>query len=253
MGDELPYPRFRVLTRRRGFSVGPAILSPAWLLARNLRRTVGAPFREGSFGQSANAAYLARQIVTPTDTTTPPNDILPRLAAGESRAMNQCIDRFGGLVWSIVRRSIANETEAEDLVQQIFTEVWKKAGAYEPSVASETTFIALIARRRTTDHLRKISRQPDFEPLETAATMPAATPNAPVNCDTEVVRSSLASLPHETRDLFRMFFEEGFTHPEIAGKTGLPLGTVKTRLRRGLLTLRGHLQRAESSQTQAAS
>lgn len=167
--------------------------------------------------------------------------------------MNECIDRFGGLIWSIVRRSIRNESEAEDVVQQVFTELWKKSASYDPATASESTFVALIARRRTIDHVRKSSRQPTFESLDAAATLPAADQDTPADCDTEAVRASLSKLPDDTRDLFRMFFEEGFTHPEIAGKTGLPLGTVKTRLRRGLLTLRERLRRAESSHTQPAS
>lgn len=176
----------------------------------------------------------------------PPPPILPRLAAGEPRAMNECIDRFGGLVWSIVKRSVSNTADAEDLVQQIFTEVWKKAGTYNPALASEATFIALVARRRTFDHLRKSGRQPYLEPIDAATALPAAElESATENCDIEAVRASLASLPEDLRDLFRLFFSQGLTHPEIAGRTGLPLGTVKTRLRRGLITLREQLRRTE--------
>ncbi|MFZ9936815.1 MAG: RNA polymerase sigma factor [Luteolibacter sp.] len=168
--------------------------------------------------------------------------------------MNACIDRFGGLIWSIVRRSIGNATEAEDLVQEIFTEIWKKAGFYDPHSAPEATFIALVARRRTIDHLRRNGRRPGHEPLDAAASLPAHAPSVPPpGCDPETVRSSVAALPEDTRELFRMHFEEGFTHPEIAEKTGLPIGTVKTRLRRGLITLREHLQRSGATRFQPAS
>ncbi len=190
----------------------------------------------------------------PTVTPAPPNPeppILPRIAAGEPRAMNDCIDRFGGLVWSIVKRSVSNVSDAEDLVQQIFTEVWKKAGSYNPATASEVTFVALVARRRTIDHLRKMGRQPDIAPIEVAESLPDSEMNTtPDHWDAEAVRTSLASLAEDTRHLFRLFFEQGFTHPEIAGKTGLPLGTVKTRLRRGLLALREHLRCAGSTLTE---
>ncbi len=172
--------------------------------------------------------------------------ILSRLAAGESRAMNECIDRYGNLIWGIVRRSIKDNSAAEDLVQEIFTEVWKKASFFDPAVASESTFIALVARRRTIDFMRRMSRQPGFETLEAAESIPASSaPAATLNCDAEAVKSSVASLPDETRQLFSLFFEDGFTHPEIAEKTGLPLGTIKTRLRRGVLTLREKLRRAD--------
>jgi RNA polymerase sigma-70 factor (ECF subfamily) len=188
-----------------------------------------------------------------TDDATTHDPVLPRLAAGEARAMNACIDRYGSLVWGIVRRTVKVPSDAEDLVQEVFTEIWKKAGFYDPEVASEATFIAMVARRRAIDHLRRSGRQPGFEPLEAAESIPAAAPAAPVQCDAEALKSSISNMPEETRKLFRMFFEEGFTHPEIAGKTGLPLGTVKTRLRRGLLTLREQLRRAGKSNIQPAS
>lgn len=257
MGGELTWSRLPALSRRRDFSASHGMTRPAWLVSRGADHAAMTRARHnrnaGSFGQSGKAAYGRNQPVT-TDDSTAHDSLLPRLAAGESRVMNDCIDRFGGLVWSIVRRSVSNETDAGDLVQEIFTEVWKKAGFYDPKVASEATFIALVARRRTIDHLRRNGRQPDFAPLEAAEAMPAPTaPATPVNCDPEVVKSSMAILPDDTRGLFRMFFEDGFTHPEIAERTGLPLGTVKTRLRRGLITLREHLRRADSSHTQPAS
>jgi RNA polymerase sigma factor (sigma-70 family) len=173
--------------------------------------------------------------------------ILPSVSAGESRAMNLCITRYGGLVWSIVRKSVKESAEAEDLVQEVFTEIWKKASAFDPSVASEATFIGLITRRRTIDFLRRKGRQPNFETLEAAELIPLpSSETSSITCDPETIKSSVASLPAETRELFQLFFDRGFTHPEIAEKTGLPLGTVKTRLRRGLITLREQLQRATS-------
>ena len=123
--------------------------------------------------------------MSPPDRSPP---ILSRLAAGEPRAMNECIDCFGGLVWSIVKRSVSNATDAEDLVQQIFTEIWKKAAAYSPAAASEATFVALVARRRTIDHLRKAGRQPHIEPIEAAAFLPSAEADGTSgSCDAEAV------------------------------------------------------------------
>jgi RNA polymerase sigma-70 factor (ECF subfamily) len=233
------------------------MVRPGWLFARGLRQAAASHIlsntTKGSFGQTAEAAYDPSQPLSTTDSISQ-DSILPRLAAGEPRAMNECIDRFGGLVWSIVRRALHNESEAEDLVQEVFTEIWKKAGFYDAEVASEATFIALVARRRTIDHLRRAGRQPGFEPLEAAESLPAAAaPAMTAACDPEAVKASIASLPDDTRRLFRMFFEDGFTHPEIAEKTGLPLGTVKTRLRRGLISLREQLRRAGITHIQPAS
>jgi RNA polymerase sigma-70 factor (ECF subfamily) len=100
------------------------------------------------------------RLVKAADLTTP-DLILPRLAAGDARAMRECIDRYGNLVWGIVRRSIKDTTEAEDLVQEIFTEIWKKAAFFDARVASEITYIGLIARRRSIDYLRRQGRQPE--------------------------------------------------------------------------------------------
>jgi RNA polymerase sigma-70 factor (ECF subfamily) len=181
------------------------------------------------------------------------NSVLAQVAAGEDRAMNRCISQYGGLVWSCVRRYVRDEAAAEDLVQEIFTEIWEKAPSFDPSVASETTFVGLIARRRAIDFLRRTGRQPEFEPLTAAESIPLPTrESCSVTVDPEVVQSSLASLPAETRRLFRLFFDDGFTHPEIAEQTGLPLGTVKTTLRRGLVALRARLQGGKTSTTQSA-
>ncbi len=180
--------------------------------------------------------------------------VLPRVAAGETGAMNVCINLYGPIVWTLVRRYVKDSATSEDLVQEIFTEIWKKAATYDPTVASESTFIGMITRRRAIDFLRRQGRNPSFEPLEVADSFPdPALEASSIPCDTEALKSSLKTLPEETRQLFHLFFDDGFTHPEIAEKTGLPLGTVKTLLRRGLLALRDHLRSAGITNTKTAS
>jgi RNA polymerase sigma-70 factor (ECF subfamily) len=175
---------------------------------------------------------------------SPDQNLLPRVAAGDQDAMNLCVSRYGGIVWTLAKRYINNHAETEDLVQEVFIEIWKKAASFNPAIASETTFIGLIAKRRAIDHLRRHGKKPDFEPLEAAEFVPLPSlENCSIACDSEAVKSSLAAFPDDTRQLFELFFQEGFTHPEIAEKTGIPLGTVKTRLRRGLITLREQLKR----------
>lgn len=203
--------------------------------------------------QFSGTDFLSTRTVNPA-TPTAPESTLPQVASGESRAMNRCIAQHAGIVWAIARRYVKDSSEAEDLVQEVFTEVWKKAASFDPALASESTFIGLIARRRAIDFLRRFGRRPDFEPLSAAESLPQPVfQNHSVTCDPETVKSSLANLPADTRQLFHLFFEDGFTHPEIAEKTGLPLGTVKTRLRRGLITLRDQLQRLGTSNQQSAS
>jgi len=215
-------------------------LSAHWkILARN-------------FGQIRQTTY--RDTRTVNVSPTKPAEVLPRVAAGESRAMNLCIDQYGALVWSIARRYIKDPSQAEDLVQEVFTEIWKKAGSFDPAIASESTFIGLVARRRAIDFLRREGRKPGFEQLSAAESVPLPNDgHASPDCDPEAIQSSLQTLPSETRTLFRLFFEDGFTHPEISEKTGIPLGTVKTRLRRGLIALRDQLSRGGISNQPSAS
>lgn len=189
----------------------------------------------------------------PTADPTPLTDTLPEVAAGVDRAMNRCIARHGGIVWAIVKRYIKDTAEAEDLVQEIFTEVWKKAASFDPAIAKESTFVGMIARRRAIDTLRRQGRQPGFDTLDAAKSVGHNPWEVSSNHrDPEAVKSSLANLPQDTKELFHLFFENGFTHPEIAAKTGLPLGTIKTRLRRGLIILREQLQRTGNPNNQTA-
>lgn len=185
---------------------------------------------------------------TPAHVTS--KTVLTRVAAGETGAMNVCINLYGPIVWTLVRRYVNNNTSSEDLVQEIFAEIWKKAATYDPAIASESTFIGMIARRRAIDFIRRQLRSPGLVPLEVESSFPnPALEASSIHYDAEALKSSLETLPEETRKLFHLFFYEGFTHPEIADKTGLPLGTVKTRLRRGLLALRDRLRRAGITNT----
>lgn len=258
MRESIPFPRFPAIRAGgRGSVHGPNSIRSGWIVRRGALESsqpVTAQQKdEGNFGQTRKAIYDSQRLVKAADLTSP-EPILQRLAAGDARAMRDCIDRYGSLVWGIVRRSIKDTTEAEDLVQEVFTEIWRKAAFFDAQVASETTYVGLIARRRSIDYLRRQGRQPGFETLEAAESIP--TPHAAASsiaCDPETIKSSVAALPEDTRELFQLFFEDGFTHPEIAEKTGLPLGTVKTRLRRGLISLREHLQRLGISNIQPAS
>lgn len=199
--------------------------------------------RNRIFRETKGPTSRGLQAVTATKVTST-DQILSDIASGVPRAMDLCITQYGGIVWSIVRRYIKDSAEAEDVVQEIFTEVWKKAASFDPAIASESTFIGMITRRRAIDFLRRQGRQPGFESLAAAEQLPLpTTENSSIICDPETVKSTVANLPADTRELFQLFFDDGFTHPEIAEKTGLPLGTVKTRLRRGLIVLREQLQR----------
>ena len=166
------------------------------------------------------------------------DSLLLLVAKGDGQAMKRCIDLYGPLVWSIVCRRIKDRSDAEEACQDIFTEIWKKAGSYKPEIARETTFIGMIARRRSIDWQRKQSRLPLLTDLQSAPEVSSSIPLAGTNLDRELLWDALEQLPEKTRDLFNLHFVKGMTHEEIANEKSLPLGTVKTRLRRGLIDAR---------------
>jgi RNA polymerase sigma factor (sigma-70 family) len=176
--------------------------------------------------------------------------ILSEVARGNERAMENCIAKYGSLVWAIAKRHVQDHSAVEDIVQETFTDLWKSAKHYDPAIASESTFIGLLSRRRAIDFSRKESRRPQLEPMPEAESLPYAVieSSASLRCDSSDVRAALKELPEETQKIFSLHFDEGMTHPEIVEKTGLPLGTVKTRLRRGLINLRNRLSRLDNPQ-----
>ncbi|MBU6300196.1 MAG: sigma-70 family RNA polymerase sigma factor [Verrucomicrobia bacterium] len=179
-----------------------------------------------------------------------PRGILEEVARGSERAMQDCISRYGGLVWSIAERHVRDRSSTEDVVQETFTDLWKSANRYNPAIATEVTFIGMLARRRAIDFVRKASRRPQLEPLCPSDTLhhPDSMRSDAVRWEGEAARKALKQLPPDTQELFFLHFDEGMTHPEISEKTGLPLGTVKTRLRRGLIEVRDILRRTGGSQ-----
>lgn len=165
--------------------------------------------------------------------------LLQQVAAGESQAVNAVIDAYGGLVWSLARKYFGRSAEAEDAVQDAFIAVWKAADKYDPQVAAESTYIAMIARRRMIDRLRKEGRRIAAQPLD-GSPEPGNESNDRL-ADEEQVQSVLKAidaLDPPQPEVIKYSLMEGLTHSEIAEKLGLPLGTVKTHIRRGLIKVR---------------
>jgi len=184
------------------------------------------------------ASQLERHTLNPD----PP--ILPDVAAGQPDAIAACLDRYGGLVWSLARRNCPDEQAAEDAVQDIFVKIWQAADRFDANLASEATFIAMIARRRLIDLYRK--RRPgntvavDSETLERQQdSQRDAASRAELNDDAKQAEYFLSELPQQQQHVIRLSVYDGLSHSRISEATGLALGTVKTHIRRGL----GELQR----------
>jgi RNA polymerase sigma-70 factor (ECF subfamily) len=173
---------------------------------------------------------------------------LARVAAGDQEAVQACLNRFGNLVWSLARRFTASQADAEDAVQEIFIDLWSSAARYDSGKASETTFVALLARRRLIDRLRKSGRAPNMEDLSSAADLqqPDPLPDAAVKDDAARAARLIRTLKPEQQQVIKLAVYEGHTHQSIADALQIPLGTVKTHLRRGLLKVREAMQAADS-------
>ena len=180
-----------------------------------------------------------------TTRLTPTQSILERVAAGDSAAVSECLDRYGDLVWSLARRYLRNASDAEDAVQDIFIDIWGSSARYDRNIASEVAFISTIARRRLIDKIRAAERRPLMDSLdddEGAPIDPGIPATAEDDTEVTIVERVLAEMDPEHQKVLSMSLYEGYSHSEIAERLSLPLGTVKTRVRRGLIHIRAQLK-----------
>lgn len=166
--------------------------------------------------------------------------ILQRIASGDRGAVQECLSTYGGLVWSIARKLLRNSDDAEDAVQEIFVDVWKNAGRFDETQASETTFIAMIARRRVIDRIRHSTRRISADSLDDVLLEPftRADQSMQLSVEANEAAKAMRTLRPEQQQVLRLSIVQGMSHQEISDATGMPLGTVKTHARRGLTQVR---------------
>jgi RNA polymerase sigma-70 factor, ECF subfamily len=163
--------------------------------------------------------------------------LIARMRAGDQSAMAGLYDRYSRVVYGVALRVLASTTAAEDVVQEIFLQLWRKPDSFNAERGKLGPWLAVIARNRAIDHLRKRPMEDDIDELPISTGVDLESDSAQ-KLAIEKIRGVLAQLPQDQRRVLEMAFFEGVTHSEIAGKTGEPLGTVKTRIRAGLLALR---------------
>ncbi len=166
--------------------------------------------------------------------------ILERIASGDNAAVKECLDKYAGLVWSLARKMLPDKNEAEDAVQEIFIEIWKNAERFDQGQSSETTFVAMIARRRLIDRLRKVTRQPNIDSFEDMVYEPVKAEGVGMQMSVEARQAAEAinTLRPEQRQILELSIVQGYSHQEISDSLKMPLGTVKTHARRGILQVR---------------
>ena len=171
--------------------------------------------------------------------TAPAGDelLLSRVKGNDQQAMTDLFDRYGSMVYSVALRVLNDPGQAEDVMQEIFFQIWRNPDSFVQGRGSMGAWLAVMARNRAIDALRR------RKPTESVDDVVLASPT---NLASEIERNSLMEkvrqvmkdLPSEQQNSVKLAFFEGLTHSEIAARTGDPLGTVKTRIRSALMSLR---------------
>jgi RNA polymerase sigma-70 factor (ECF subfamily) len=175
--------------------------------------------------------------------------LIERLAAGELEALHELYERHKSMAYSIALRITGNQASAEDAVQDAFLGVWRSAGRYIAGRASVRTWLLTIVHRRAIDVVRR--RRPDVsveldEGVAQALLMPDLWEQVSARLDRSTVVAALGSISGVQREAIELAYFDGLTQSEIASRTGVPLGTVKGRLRLGLFGLRRALMGGEA-------
>jgi RNA polymerase sigma-70 factor, ECF subfamily len=189
-----------------------------------------------AFVLGAGAAALAAVVAS---------NLAARIAAGDEGALRSAYDQYAGRALALALRIVRSRAEAEDVVQDTFLEVWRRASEYDGSRGELSAWIMSMARSRSIDRVRRArvrtryveNADPQEQPLPT-------TPDdqASAQQDGAKVRGVLKTLPPEQRSALELAYFDGLTQQEIAERTGIPLGTVKTRLRLALEKLSSQLE-----------
>jgi RNA polymerase sigma-70 factor (ECF subfamily) len=171
---------------------------------------------------------------------------LARISDGDHEALAELYDRRGRAVYSLALRIVRDQRDAEEIVQDVFTQAWRQSHRYSESRGSVIAWLLTLTRSRALDRLRRRRSRPEAhgetEPMVDIADA-AATPDEQLAwaARAERVEAALEALPFLQRLVIELAFYEGLTHSEIAARLEQPLGTVKTRIRQGLLKLRDEL------------
>jgi len=176
------------------------------------------------------------------------NELLARIAARELAALETFYDQTSSPLFAVALRILGEAAEAEEVIQDVFMQIWEKAPTFDSALGSAFHWALSITRHRSIDRLRARQRRTRLtENLQNSGLVNDREANASASLasekdDAATVRSVLNSLPHDQRQAIEMAFFGGKTHQEISEELGEPVGTIKARIRRGMLKMRDSLQ-----------
>jgi len=178
--------------------------------------------------------------------------LLRRIVQARPEALSELYDRYARLVFSVAHNATGDSASAEEITQDVFVRAWERAGQYRPDLGTVRTWLASIARHRSIDHLRRLGARAEGqsvswdEMMEDRPGMEASSgstqPEAELSMLRAEVRAAVAQLPEDQKQALALAYFRGYTQGEIATALGVPLGTVKTRIRLAMDKLRAALQ-----------
>ena len=171
--------------------------------------------------------------IGPVDETV----MLTRIGERDENAMEAVFRRYSGPVYSVALRVLRDSGQAEDILQEVFLQLWRRPAAFIENRGSLGAWLVVIARNRAIDLLRRRKPSDSVDDVVLASPVNVAD-EAERNAMMQRVRGVIANLPEQQRTTLELAYFEGLSHTEIASRTGEPLGTVKTRIRQALITLR---------------
>ncbi len=179
-------------------------------------------------------------MVSPADSTYD-RELVARIASGDQGAVAQLYDRHIRLVWGLVLRIMRSRAEAEDVIQDLFLRVWQQAGSFDPARGEVSVWLCQMARTMAIDRLRSGSSRTARElsyGTELEREKMSQSPSPATEADWARVAQAVRELPPDQRQLIESAYFDGLSQSEMAAKFGLPLGTVKTRIRMAMKKLR---------------
>jgi RNA polymerase sigma-70 factor (ECF subfamily) len=200
------------------------------------------------------AGRQAGQFVPLTKTVDQPEaqdrdvELLRQIASGDRPAFAEFYDRYSTLMYSVAFKILNDAGEAEDVLQEAFLQIWEKAGKFDPKLGKASSWAAVLARNKAVDKIRASQRRSRLADEAGTAHAIAEETAATVNDSlhgheqAKLIQSAIVGLPGEQRQAIELAYFSGLTQDEISKKLNTPLGTIKARIRRGLLKLRDQLE-----------